>query len=55
MAVNNAWAARDLACADAGICYVPDFVVKGDIEKLTEAQQTTGKPANRRSFLEPQA
>lgn len=30
MAINNAWAARDLACAGVGICYVPDFVVKGD-------------------------
>ncbi len=32
LAVNNAWAARDLACSDVGICYVPDFVVKGDLE-----------------------
>jgi DNA-binding transcriptional LysR family regulator len=31
MAVNNAWAARDLACAGVGMCYVPDFVVKGDL------------------------
>lgn len=35
LAVNNAWAARDLACADVGICWVPDFVVKSDIENGT--------------------
>ena len=32
IAINNAWAARDLARAGVGICYVPDFVVKGDLE-----------------------
>ena len=31
MSVNNAWAARDLACSGVGICYVPEFVVKDDL------------------------
>ena len=32
IAVNNTWAARDLAIAGVGLCYVPDFVVKGDLD-----------------------
>jgi DNA-binding transcriptional LysR family regulator len=31
MSVNNARAARDLACSSVGICYVPEFVVKDDL------------------------
>lgn len=32
MAVNNAWATRDLMIAGVGIGFVPDFVVRHDIE-----------------------
>jgi len=32
MAVNNAWAVRDLMIAGVGVGYIPDFVVKADID-----------------------